>query len=116
VAGDREKAAMSIDKTKSGGDPAKGLQPAASKDQPKPPRKPEPRKAEPGERRTFSQGVSDYFRSLKFEWLKLTFPTRKELVQSTIVVFLFTTILMIAISLFDLIMSLLFNKYIIPPA
>jgi preprotein translocase subunit SecE len=106
---------MSTEKTKPGSEPAKGLQTAASKDQPKPVRKPEPNKADPGERRTFTQGASDYFRSLKFEWLKLTFPTRKELIQSTIVVFLFTTILMLAISLFDLIMSLLFNKYIIPP-
>ena len=106
---------MSTEKTKPGSEPAKGLSTTASKDQPKAARKPEPRKAEPGERRTFSQGVTDYFRSLKFEWLKLTFPTRKELIQSTIVVFLFTTVLMLAISMFDLVMSLLFNKFIIPP-
>jgi preprotein translocase subunit SecE len=106
---------MSTEKTKPGGDPAKGLQSVAAKDLPKLARKPDSRKAEPGERRTFAQGAGDYFRSLKFEWLKLTFPTRKELIQSTIVVFLFTTVLMLAISLFDLIMSLLFNKFIIPP-
>jgi preprotein translocase subunit SecE len=106
---------MSSDKTKPGSGPASGLQTSAPKDQPKPVRKPDTRKAEPVERRTFGQFATDYFRSLKFEWLKLTFPTRKELVQSTIVVFLFTTILMLAISLFDLIMSILFNKFIIPP-
>lgn len=60
------------------------------------------------------RGMRDYFVSLRVEWGKLTFPTRKELMQSTIVVFLFTIILMLLISLYDAMMSLLFNKLILP--
>ena len=57
-----------------------------------------------------------YFSELKFEWQKITFPTRKELTQSTIVVFLFTLLLMAVIATYDWLMSLLFNKFIIPPS
>ena len=60
--------------------------------------------------------IRRYFSELKFEWQKITFPTKKELTQSTIVVFLFTLILMVIIATYDWLMSLLFNKFIIPPA
>lgn len=56
----------------------------------------------------------DYFRSLKYEWQKVTFPTRKELTQSTVVVFLFTLLLMAVISLYDVAMSFVFNKLVLP--
>ena len=58
--------------------------------------------------------TADYFRSLKYEWQKVTFPTRKELTQSTIVVFLFTIVLMTIISLYDIAMSFMFNRWILP--
>ncbi len=61
------------------------------------------------------RAVREYFVSLKIEWGKITFPTRKELIQSTIVVFLFTVVLMFIISLYDAGMSLLFNRYLLPP-
>jgi len=57
-----------------------------------------------------------YFSELKFEWQKITFPTRKELTQSTIVVFLFTILLMTVIAAYDWLMSFLFNKFILPPS
>jgi len=61
------------------------------------------------------RGVREYFVSLKIEWGKISFPTRKELTQSTIVVFLFTVILMFIISLYDALMSILFNRFLLPP-
>jgi preprotein translocase subunit SecE len=60
--------------------------------------------------------LRDYFVSLRVEWGKLTFPTRKELVQSTIVVFLFTMLLMAIISAYDALMSVLFNRILLPPS
>jgi preprotein translocase SecE subunit len=63
-----------------------------------------------------SRGVRDYLVSLKIEWGKISFPTRKELIQSTIVVFLFTIILMFIISLYDAGMSIFFNRFLLPPA
>ena len=42
-------------------------------------------------------------------------PTKKELTQSTIVVFLFTIILMTILSAYDMAMSFLFNNWILPP-
>ena len=62
-----------------------------------------------------TRGFHDYFQSLKYEWLKMTFPTRKEWMQSTVVVFLFTLVLMAIISLYDMLMSLVFRKFILPP-
>ena len=66
-------------------------------------------------RRPALGAARDYFQSLKFEWLKIAFPTRKELTQSTIVVFLFTIILMVVISFYDALMSFVFNRWILPP-
>lgn len=60
------------------------------------------------------QRINEYYLSLKFEWKKVTFPARKELIQSTMVVFLFTIILMLVISSYDAVMSIFFNKLILP--
>jgi preprotein translocase subunit SecE len=90
--------------------------PQSGKDQPKPARKPEAAKGQPAERRSFIDGAKEYFRSLKYEWLKVTFPTRKELFQSTTVVFIFTIALMVVISAYDALMSIVFNRLIIPPS
>lgn len=87
----------------------------SGKDQPKPQRKAEPAKAQPAVRHSLLDGIKEYFRSLKYEWLKITFPTRKELAQSTTVVFIFTIVLMVVISAYDLFMSIVFNRLIIPP-
>lgn len=61
------------------------------------------------------QRVKHYFVDLKYEWQKVTFPTRKELVQSTTVVFLFTIVLMTIMSLYDMAITFLFDKWILPP-
>jgi preprotein translocase SecE subunit len=66
------------------------------------------------ERKPFIEQVKDYFISLKYEWFKLNFPTKKELTQSTIVVFLFTILLMLIISLYDVLVSFVMNKWLIP--
>ncbi len=58
--------------------------------------------------------VKKYLEELKFEWVKITFPTKKELTQSTIVVFLFTVILMVILSAYDALMTLFFKNFIIP--
>jgi preprotein translocase SecE subunit len=107
---------MSSEPGKPGNVPEKGLKPATGKDQPKAARKPEPKRSEEAESHTIIDTMKDYFRSLKFEWLKLTFPNRKELIQSTIVVFLFTIILMVIISLYDMLMSVIFSRFILPAA
>ena len=72
-------------------------------------------KQKPGEdSKPFTEKVKDYIVSLKYEWLKLTFPTRKELTQSTVVVFLFTILLMLVISLYDVLVSFVLNRWLIP--
>lgn len=58
--------------------------------------------------------IKKYLEELKFEWVKITFPTKKELTQSTIVVFLFTVILMVILSAYDALMSFVFNQWILP--
>ncbi len=58
--------------------------------------------------------VRKYIEELRFEWVKITFPTKKELTQSTIVVFLFTVILMVILSAYDALMSFVFNQFILP--
>jgi preprotein translocase SecE subunit len=70
-------------------------------------------KAKPGdERKPLMDMIKEYILSLKFEWLKLSFPSRKELTQSTVVVFLFTVFLMLIISLYDVFMTFLMNRLI----
>jgi preprotein translocase subunit SecE len=61
------------------------------------------------------QRFKNYFIELKYEWQKVTFPTRKELIQSTTVVFLFTIVLMTVMSLYDMAITFLFDKWILPP-
>jgi preprotein translocase SecE subunit len=98
---------------------AQALQPAARGGQPQKPARPVAQRKSAQASRGFipslSRGFHDYFQSLKYEWLKMTFPTRKEWVQSTVVVFLFTLVLMAIISLYDMLMSLIFSKWILPP-
>ena len=64
--------------------------------------------------RTIVDRMRDYFTSLIYEWKKVTFPTRKELTQATIVVFLFTILLMLVISVYDMAMSMVFNRFVLP--
>ena len=47
------------------------------------------------------------------EWNKITFPERKELYRSTVVVFMFTVAVTLVISLFELIVTKLFS-FIMP--
>jgi preprotein translocase SecE subunit len=60
--------------------------------------------------------LKSYFDELRFEWKKISFPSRKELQQSTVVVFVFTLLVMTIISVFDLAVSLFFTKFILPAA
>jgi preprotein translocase subunit SecE len=60
--------------------------------------------------------VQSYFSELRSELRKVTFPTTKELIQSTIVVFVFTMTMMAVIALFDAIVSKIFITFILPPA
>ncbi len=54
--------------------------------------------------------VARYFQELRMEWNKITFPERKELTRSTIVVFIFTTIVTLVVSLFDAVMTFIFSR------
>ena len=72
------------------------------------------KKGEP-ESASLVQRISKYFVELKFEWLKITFPERKQLRQSTLVVFVFTIVIMLILSVFDFLLSLLFKEVILPP-
>ncbi len=83
-----------------------------TKQQPTTQQKPKTKSGE--DSKSFLDRVKDYFISLKYEWMKLSFPTRKELTQSTIVVFLFTILLMVVISLYDVLVSFVMNRYLIP--
>lgn len=71
--------------------------------------KPDAPRARKGSRSDISP-VARYFQELRMEWNKITFPEWKELKRSTIVVFLFTTIVTLVVSLFDMVMTFLFSK------
>ena len=60
--------------------------------------------------------VRNYFTELRYELKKVTFPGMKEWINSTVVVFVFTMLMMGVISLFDVMVSLIFSKFILPPA
>ena len=57
--------------------------------------------------------ITRYFQELKMEWNKITFPERKELYRSTVVVFIFTIIVTAIISLFDALVTKVFS-FILP--
>ena len=54
--------------------------------------------------------IARYFLELKTEWHKITFPDRKELVRSTVVVFIFTVIVTLVIAAYDFLVSVVFQK------
>lgn len=54
--------------------------------------------------------VARYFQELRMEWNKVTFPDRKELTRSTIVVFIFTVIMTIVVSVFDAIITFISSR------
>jgi preprotein translocase SecE subunit len=58
--------------------------------------------------------VRSYFVELGYEFKKISFPGRRELVQATIVVFVFTLLIMGVLMLLDMIISFLFNSVILP--
>ncbi len=63
--------------------------------------------------RTEANPIARYFQELKMEWSKITFPERKELYRSTVVVFIFTIIVTAIISVFDMLVTKVFS-YILP--
>jgi preprotein translocase SecE subunit len=54
--------------------------------------------------------LSRYFQELRMEWNKITFPERKELYRSTVVVFIFTVLMTIIVSIFDATISFIFSR------
>jgi len=63
--------------------------------------------------RAETNAITRYFQELKMEWKKITFPERKELYRSTVVVFIFTLIVTAIISLFDMFVTKVFS-FILP--
>lgn len=74
--------------------------------------KPDAPRARKGSRADLNP-VARYFQELRMEWNKITFPEWKELKRSTIVVFLFTTLVTIVVSIFDMVMTFIF-KHLLP--
>jgi preprotein translocase SecE subunit len=68
--------------------------------------------SEGGGKRSFVTRAREYFTSLKYEWQKVTFPDRKQWLQSTLVVFLFTMALMAIIFCFDWVVGQVFRVLI----
>jgi len=62
------------------------------------------------ERRSELNPIARYFMELKAEWYKITFPDRKELTRSTIVVFIFTLLVTTVIAAYDFLVSLIFGR------
>ena len=54
-----------------------------------------------GGKKSFNDGMKDYFQSLQYEWRKITWPERKQWKDSTIVVFVFVLVLMAALASMD---------------
>lgn len=63
----------------------------------------------PRRQRAETNPLTRYFQELKMEWNKITFPERKELYRSTVVVFIFTIIVTAIISLFDALVTSVFS-------
>jgi preprotein translocase SecE subunit len=61
-----------------------------------------------------SERVKEYFGSLKYEWQKITFPDKKQLTNSVIVVFIFCIFLMLVVSLYDLVIGWFFRTFVLP--
>lgn len=59
--------------------------------------------------RTDLNPVARYFQELRMEWNKITFPERKELYRSTVVVFIFTVVVTMVIAVFDLAVAEVFT-------
>ena len=57
-------------------------------------------------------GLRRYFLELKYEWQKVTTPSRKEWRQATIVVFTFVTILCLIIFAFDFLVTAIFERVV----
>jgi preprotein translocase SecE subunit len=66
----------------------------------------------PMERTGFIHGLRRYFLELKYEWQKVTTPSRKEWRQATIVVFTFVTILALIMFAFDFLVSAFFERVV----
>lgn len=53
--------------------------------------------------------LAKYFQELRMEWNKITFPERKEWYRSTVVVFIFTVIITLIVSMFDATIAWIFR-------
>ena len=53
--------------------------------------------------------VKDYLETLRYEWRKITWPERKQWIDSTIVVFVFVLVLMFTLAAFDVAVGKVMN-------
>ncbi len=67
-----------------------------------------------GVKPSLSDALKHYYSTLQYEWKKITFPDRKQLVQSVMVVFIFCIFLMVVVSVYDLVVGLVFKNFILP--
>ncbi len=59
--------------------------------------------------RVESNPIARYFNELRIEWSKVTLPGKKELVQSTIVVFFFSILVTAVIAVYDMLVTFVFS-------
>lgn len=58
----------------------------------------------------------EYFLTLKIEWSKITYPDRKQLIQSTTVVFVFVIAFIAIIAVYDLLVGTFFHRLVFTTA
>lgn len=80
--------------------------------QPKPKKAPVQRQVQPGEKVGFFDRVKSFFKGVRSELRKVTWPTRKELINYTLIVIVLTLILSTFIGLFDLFWKQLFFNWL----
>lgn len=61
-----------------------------------------------------SQRLQKYGNELYYEWKKITFPDRKQLWQSVMVVFIFCIFLMLVVTVYDIAVGWAFRTFILP--
>ncbi|MCC7478508.1 preprotein translocase subunit SecE [bacterium] len=69
---------------------------------------------ESGAKPSLSDALKHYYSTLQYEWKKITFPNRTQLLQSVLVVFIFCIFLMLIVSAYDLVVGWVFRSLILP--
>lgn len=60
----------------------------------------------------FIERLKEYFITLRIEWSKISYPTNKQLVQSTTVVFIFLVAFIAIIAVYDLLVGTFFHRLV----